>query len=75
MRSSSCGSRPPVPPGLLVDDGIGTFSSLSFELEARAAPAPVRRWLGEVFMGRMLPRMAARALDDSFDFPVNGSIN
>lgn len=71
----AAGSLPPVPPGLLVDDGINTFSSLSFELEASASPAPVRRWLGEVFIGRMLPRMAARALDDSFDFPVSGSIN
>ena len=71
----AAGSLPPVPPGLLMDDGIGTFSSLSFELEPGAAPAPVRRWLGEVFMVRMLPRMAARALDDSFDFPVGGSIN
>jgi hypothetical protein len=71
----AAGSLPPVPPGLWVDDGIGSFSSLSFELEADAAPAVVRRWLGEVFIARMLPRMAARALDDDFDFPVTGLTN
>jgi hypothetical protein len=66
---------PGLPAGLLVDDGIGSFSSLSFEMEAGASAPLVRRWLGETFMGRMLPRMAARALDDTYDFPATGQIN
>lgn len=61
---------PPIPDGLLVDDGIGSFSSLSFELESGASVLPVRQWLGETFMGRLLPRMAAKALDDTHDFPA-----
>ncbi|MDP2015777.1 hypothetical protein [Hydrogenophaga sp.] len=66
------GSAPAVPAGLLVDDGIGSFSSLCFELEAGASVPQVRRWLGETFIGRMLPRMAAKVLDDTYDFPANG---
>jgi hypothetical protein len=62
-------SAAPLPPGLLVDDGIGSFSSLSFEIEPGASVPQLRRWLGETFIGRMLPRMAARALDDTYDFP------
>ncbi len=65
------GSAPEVPSGLLVDDGISSFSSLSFELEPGASVPQVRRWLGEAFIGRMLPRMAAKALDDTYDFPAS----
>ncbi|MDM7944511.1 MAG: hypothetical protein QUV35_17960 [Hydrogenophaga sp.] len=66
---------PALPAGLQVDDGIGSFSSLSFTLEPGTEQAPVRRWLGETFIGRMLPRMAARALDDTLDFPEDDSAN
>ncbi len=69
------GEAPEVPPGLLVDDGIGSFSSLSFEIEPGAPVPQLRRWLGETFMGRMLPRMAAKVLDDSYDFPGNSLAN
>ena len=68
-------AAPVLPSGLLVDDGIASFSSLSFELEAGASAAELRRWLGETFIGRMLPRMAARALDSTYDFPVISSGN
>ncbi len=64
-------SAAPLPSGLLVDDGIGSFSSLSFEIEPGASVPQLRRWLGETFIGRMLPRMAAKALDDTYDFPSN----
>lgn len=66
---------PAVPPGLLVDDGIGSFSSLSFEMEPGASLPQLRLWLGEAFIGRMLPRMAAKVLDDSYDFPGNSLEN
>ncbi|MCY1307216.1 hypothetical protein D9M68_761240 [compost metagenome] len=65
------GSTPAVPAGLLVDDGISSFSSLSFELEPGASVTQVRRWLGEAFIGRMLPRMATKVLDDAYDFPAS----
>ena len=69
------GAAPDVPAGLLVDDGISSFSSLSFELEPGSSLPQVRRWLGETFIGRMLPRMAARVLDDSHDFPASDLAN
>jgi hypothetical protein len=69
------GAAPAVPAGLLVDDGIGSFSSLSFETEPGASVPLLRRWLGETFIGRMLPRMAAKVLDDSHDFPDSGLAN
>lgn len=64
-------SPPALPAGLQVDDGIGSFSSLSFEAGEGASAEQVRRWLGETFIGRMLPRMAAKALDDTHDFSVS----
>lgn len=64
------GHEPGVPVGLLVDDGIASFSTLSFEWEPGACVPTLRRWLGETFISRMLPRMAAKALDDSYDFPA-----
>ncbi len=66
------GMAPAPPGGLLVDDGIGSFSSLSFEIEPGASVPQVRRWLGETFIGRLLPRMAAKALDETYDFPADG---
>lgn len=60
----------PVPAGLSFDVGITAFSCLCLQ----AGPAPVedstRQWLGEVFLARMLPYMAGRALDDDYDFPL-----
>lgn len=64
-------SAPALPAGLMVDDGIGSFSSLSFETQGGASVPQVRRWLGETFIGNLLPRLAAKALDDTYDFPSN----
>lgn len=58
---------PHVPPGLTEDLGIARFSALT--LHANNDPA-VRRWVGEVFIAHMLPVMAARALDENYDFPA-----
>ena len=61
---------PAVPPGLVAEPGIGRFACLSLlASEAPASPA-LRPWLGEVFLGQMLPHMAARALDENHDFPL-----
>lgn len=69
------GAPPELPVGLLVDDGIASFSSLSFEATDSGHAPELRRWIGETFVGRMLPRMAARALDDTYDFPAPGLDN
>ena len=58
---------PHVPLGLTEDLGIARFSA--FTLHAGNDPA-VRRWVGEVFLTHMLPVMAARALDENYDFPA-----
>lgn len=58
---------PHVPPGLTEDLGITRFSALT--LHTNDDPA-VRRWVGEVFITHMLPVMAARALDENYDFPA-----
>jgi hypothetical protein len=58
---------PHVPPGLTEDLGITRFTALT--LHTNDDPA-VRRWVGEVFITHMLPVMAARALDENYDFPA-----
>ena len=58
---------PHVPAGLAEEVGIARFSALT--LLAGDDPA-VRRWIGEVFITHMLPVMAARALDENYDFPA-----
>jgi hypothetical protein len=30
-----------------------------------------RQWVGEVFLVRILPYMAGRALDEDYDFPLS----
>ena len=61
---------PHVPLGLTEDIGITRFCA--FTLHAKTGPADpaVRRWVGEVFITHMLPVMAARALDENYDFPA-----
>ncbi len=61
---------PPVPTGLLMEDGIGSFSSLTLQGCMDATDPAIRQWIGEVFIDRMLPLMAARVVDEHYDFPV-----
>lgn len=61
---------PHVPPGLVEDMGITRFCALRLRAATRPADPAVRRWVGEVFITHMLPVMAARALDENYDFPV-----
>ncbi len=58
---------PHVPLGLIEDIGIARFCALT--LHAGDDPT-VRRWIGEVFITHMLPVMAARAIDENYDFPA-----
>ena len=65
-------SAPPLlPPSLTLDDGIGHFCSLTLHGGSGLADPAVRRWAGEVFIARMLPYMAGRAVDDNYDFPLS----
>ena len=61
---------PHVPPGLSEDLGIARFCALTLHARTGPADAAVRRWVGEVFLTHMLPVMAARALDENYDFPA-----
>lgn len=56
-----------MPAGLTEEVGIARFSALT--LHTGNDPAE-RRWVGEVFITHMLPVMAARALDENYDFPA-----
>ena len=56
-----------VPPGLSAEAGIVRFCCLILQADDKAA---LRRWVGEVFLTHMLPVMAARALDENYDFPA-----
>lgn len=60
----------PVPPGLLLEDGLETFSSLTLHGCTAPGELAVRQWIGEVFIDRLLPTMAARVVDDHYDFPA-----
>ncbi|RJP72514.1 MAG: hypothetical protein C4535_00620 [Comamonadaceae bacterium] len=71
-HSQRAESLPPVPAGLLMDDGIATFSSLSLQGAGPMSDPELRRWIGEVFIDRMLPTMAARVMDPQYDFPLVG---
>lgn len=67
----SAGEHPPeVPFGLEAEPGIGHFSSFILHGTVDPADPALRRWLGEVFIGLMLPAMAGRALDEDYDFPL-----
>lgn len=61
---------PPVPPGLLMEDGIESFSSLTLQGCSDTTDHATRQWIGDVFIDRMLPLMAARVVDEHYDFPV-----
>ncbi len=54
----------PVPDGITMDDGIGSFSSMSLYSEAGLAGADVRQWVGEVFIQQVLPYMVSRVLEE-----------
>ncbi len=58
-----------MPACLTLDVGIGAFSSLTLHGGASLADPAVRQWVGEVFIAGLLPRMAARVLDECCDFP------
>ncbi|MCB2018610.1 MAG: hypothetical protein KDF54_14040 [Hydrogenophaga sp.] len=61
---------PHVPAGLTEDIGIARFCALTLNVETRPADPAIRQWVGEVFISHMLPIMAARALDENYDFPL-----
>jgi len=61
---------PAVPLGLYMEDGIGSFSSLTLQSCIDTPDTTTRQWIGEVFIDRMLPLMAARVVDEHYDFPV-----
>ena len=61
---------PHVPPGLTEDIGITRFCAFTLHAKTNPADPDVRRWVGEVFITHMLPVMAARALDENYDFPA-----
>lgn len=63
-------AAPSVPPAISVEPGIGSFSSLTLIASEHPVSPALRQWLGEAFLGQMLPHMAARALDDNYDFPL-----
>jgi hypothetical protein len=71
-HSQQAESLPPVPAGLLMDDGIATFSSLSLQGAGPMSDPELRHWIGEVFIDRMQPTMAARVMDPQYDFPLVG---
>lgn len=66
---------PPVPNGLVMEDGIATFSSLSLQAAGPMNRPELRRWIGEVFIDRMLPTMAARVVDADYDFPLLAGVS
>lgn len=62
---------PPVPMGLLMEDGINTFSAITLQGAGSMSNPALRRWIGEVFIDRMLPTMAGRVMDRHYDFPLD----
>lgn len=71
--AAASGQRlPPVPMGLLMEDGINTFSAMTLQGAGSMSNPALRRWIGEVFIDRMLPTMAARVVDRNYDFPLMG---
>lgn len=60
----------PVPPGIAMDDGIGSFSSLVLTSEAGLSDPDLRHWVGEVFIQQVLPYMVSQVLDDDDDIPL-----
>ncbi|QHE87127.1 hypothetical protein [Hydrogenophaga sp. BPS33] len=68
--AASAERLPPVPMGLLMEDGINTFSAMTLQGAGSMSNPALRRWIGEVFIDRMLPTMAARVVDAHYDFPV-----
>jgi hypothetical protein len=71
--AASTEGLPPVPMGLLMEDGINTFSSMTLQAAGPMSNPALRRWVGEVFIDRMLPTMAARVVDVQYDFPLIGA--
>lgn len=72
IGAASAEGLPPVPMGLSVDDGINTFSSMTLQAAGPMSNPALRRWVGEVFIDRMLPTMAGRVVDANYDFPAVG---
>lgn len=65
-RSDIAPGASSVPAGLRAEAGIVRFCCLILQADD---PAALRRWVGEVFLARMLPIMAARVLDLNYEFP------
>jgi hypothetical protein len=68
--SDSEAGAQPVPVHVSIDVGIAAFSSLTLQADPAQVDGSTRQWIGEVFMARMLPYMAGRALDEDYDFPL-----
>lgn len=62
---------PKPPAGLSVEDGIASFCALRLVRESGHDSPTERRWVGEVFVARLLPLMAARALTENYVFPLH----
>ncbi len=62
----------PKPPAWLsVEDGIASFSCIRLVRESGHDSPTERQWVGEVFVARLLPLMAARALTENYVFPLH----
>lgn len=72
IGAASAEGLPPVPMGLAVDDGINTFSSITLQAAGPMGNPALRRWVGQVFIDRLLPTMAGRVVDVNYDFPAMG---
>ncbi len=71
VAAAALGERqPPIPRGLLMEDGIETFSAMTLQGVGAMSNPALRRWIGEVFIDRLLPTMAARVVDRNYDFPM-----
>lgn len=65
-RSNTAAGVSSVPAGIGIEVGIVRFCCLVLQADN---PRALRRWVGEVFLGHMLPAMAARVLDPNYEFP------
>lgn len=60
----------PVPEGIGMDDGIGSFSSMVLTSQDGLSDPDLRHWVGEVFIQQVLPYMVSQVLDDDDELPL-----
>jgi len=55
-----------------MEDGIEAFSSMTLHGcgDSTNDDLVIRQWIGDVFIDRLLPTMAARVMDEHYDFPA-----